>query len=631
MKLLLKVLELKNFKGIKERRIFFDTTETRIYGANGTGKTTIADAFSWLLYDKDSQERKDFEIKPLTEHNEPIHFLNTEVTADFVLNGKTFTLGKLFREKWVKKRGQAEQEFSGHETIYYIDGVPCKKSEYQEYVNEIINEKTFKLLTNPLAFEAMKWQDKRKFLFEVCGNIADNQIEGYEKLQETLAGKSADEYKKSLAATKKKLKSDIENIPPRIDEQTRSLEEGLEPLEVLQAKIDEKEAYKAELEKQLEATDAQFNEIRTKQHQILSLERTKEEIIRAHNKSTYAEYNQNKDRLETLKRELSNHTYEQDSIVKKIEALKQDEVILTSKVADRRNEWMKIEEETFDEHKAICPTCGQDLPSEEVEKLKSKYIEEKAIRQERLLNEANIIKADLLNTQQNMQNLTTRFEEIACQLVSIQSNINEVEKILEKPIDTTPCDTSEIDNQIDVLKKEVQAFESVDNEAIKQAIKMEEINIQNIKLRVSKHDSNAKALARIKELQEQLKDLQCKLADVEQVEIMIEDFTKAKVEMLEANINSKFKNVSFKLFDQQINGGLAECCESLINGVPFSNANNAAQVQAGIEIINVLSEHYGMNAPIFIDNRESVTDIPATQSQVIDLIVSAVDKELRIE
>ena len=631
MKLLLKVLELKNFKGIKERRIFFDTTETRIYGANGTGKTTIADAFSWLLYDKDSQERKDFEIKPLTEHNEPIHFLNTEVTADFVLNGKTFTLGKLFREKWVKKRGQAEQEFSGHETIYYIDGVPCKKSEYQEYVNEIINEKTFKLLTNPLAFEAMKWQDKRKFLFEVCGNIADNQIEGYEKLQETLAGKSADEYKKSLAATKKKLKSDIENIPPRIDEQTRSLEEGLEPLEVLQVKIDEKEAYKAELEKQLEATDAQFNEIRTKQHQILSLERTKEEIIRAHNKSTYAEYNQNKDRLETLKRELSNHTYEQDSIVKKIEALKQDEVILTSKVADRRNEWMKIAEETFEEHKAICPTCGQDLPSEEVEKLKSKYIEEKAIRQERVLNEANIIKADLLNTQQNMQNLTTRFEEIACQLVSIQSNINEVEKILEKPIDPTPCDTSEIDNQIDVLKKEVQAFESVDNEAIKQAIKMEEINIQNIKLRVSKHDSNAKALARIKELQEQLKDLQCKLADAEQVEIMIEDFTKAKVEMLEANINSKFKNVSFKLFDQQINGGLVECCESLINGVPFSNANNAAQVQAGIEIINVLSEHYGMNAPIFIDNRESVTDIPVTQSQVIDLIVSAVDKELRIE
>ncbi|MDA3732350.1 hypothetical protein PBV87_12715 [Niameybacter massiliensis] len=631
MKLLLKVLELKNFKGIKERRIFFDTTETRIYGANGTGKTTIADAFSWLLYDKDSQERKDFEIKPLTEHNEPIHFLNTEVAADFVLNGKTFTLGKLFREKWVKKRGQAEQEFSGHETVYYIDGVPCKKSEYQEYVNEIINEKTFKLLTNPLAFEAMKWQDKRKFLFEVCGNIADNQIEGYEKLQETLAGKSADEYKKSLTATKKKLKSDIENIPPRIDEQTRSLEEGIEPLEVLQAKIDQKEAYKAELEKQLEATDAQFDEIRTKQRQILSLERTREEIKRAHNKSTYEEYSQNKDRLEALKRDLSNHTYEQDSIVKKIEALKEDEVILTSKVADRRNEWMKIAEETFDEHKAICPTCGQDLPSEEVEKLKSKYIDEKAIRQEHVLNEANIIKADLLNTQHNMQNLTTRFEEIACQLVSIQSNINEVEKILEQPIDSTPCDTSEIDAQIDILKKEVQAFATVDNEAIKQAIKMEEINIQNIKLRVAKHDSNTKTLARIKELQEQLKDLQCKLADAEQVEIMIEDFTKAKVEMLEANINSKFKNVSFKLFDQQINGGLVECCESLINGVPFSNANNAAQVQAGIEIINVLSEHYGMNAPIFIDNRESVTDIPVTQSQVIDLIVSAVDKELRIE
>lgn len=627
MKLVLKVLEMKNFKGIKEKKILFERTETKLYGANATGKTTVADAFMWLLFDKDSQDRKDFEIKPLAENNEPIHFLNTEVSAEFEFDGKTFSLSKVYKEKWVKKRGQAEQEFSGHETTYYIDGVPCKKSEYQKYVDEIIKEKTFKLLTNPLTFEAMKWQDKRKILFEVCGTINDVSVPGYDRLQQYLSGKDVEEFKKSLAATKKKLKKDIEDIPPRIDELRRGIDESLDKEGAL-LKIAKKEQAIQDFEQQLEASEKAFEAVRDKQKLILSLERTREEIVGEHNRQVYGEHGKLKDQLDTLKRDINNKQSEQDRIAKKLETLKQDEIIINSKIKDERNEWIRIDKETFEEHKSICPTCGQNLPIDQLEELKNKHIKEKEARKQQVVRIADQLKEDLARGQKEQEDLSKDFEILAKELVSIQRNVQWLEEKLGQPIDTTPCDTAEIDAQIDELKQALASFNQLDTSKIKEEIKIAQKDIALYNLTITKADNQEKTLERIKELEEQLKELQVSLADVEQQEILVEDFTKAKVDMLEENINSKFTTVKFKLFEEQINGGLVECCESLINGVPFSNANNAAKVQAGIEIIKVLSEHYGMNAPIFIDNRESISTIPSTNSQVINLIVEELATEL---
>ncbi|MEG0907020.1 MAG: hypothetical protein RSF87_12450, partial [Cellulosilyticaceae bacterium] len=202
---------------------------------------------------------------------------------------------------------------------------------------------------------------------------------------------------------------------------------------------------------------------------------------------------------------------------------------------------------------------------------------------------------------------------------------------LKAPLEVTPLDTTAIDAQLNVFKSEIENFSNIDNSQIKEQIKSAQANIDIKKLRVAKVERQEETLKRIDELEKQFKDLQVSLADIEQQEILVEEFTRSKVDMLEENINSKFTTVKFKLFDEQINGGLVECCESLIDGVPFSNANNAAKVAAGIDIINVLSNHYGFYAPIWLDNRESVTDIPSTQSQVINLIVSENDKELRCE
>lgn len=112
---------------------------------------------------------------------------------------------------------------------------------------------------------------------------------------------------------------------------------------------------------------------------------------------------------------------------------------------------------------------------------------------------------------------------------------------------------------------------------------------------------------------------------------MCEEFIRTKVELLEGSINNKFAgSISFKLFNKQINGGLNECCEATVNGVPFSNANTASQINAGLSIVNTLCNHFDVQAPIFIDNAESVNKIGETDSQLIKLIVS-LDNTLKVE
>lgn len=630
MKLLLKALSLKNFKGIKQFEMMFDGTEVRVYGANGTGKTTLADSFMWLLFDKDSQDRKDFEIKTLDKNNQPIHHLDHEVYGVFEIDGGTIKLGKKLNEKWVKKRGQDQQEFSGHETTYYIDDIPVKKSEYQKYVDQIINEKTFKLLTNPFSFEGMKWQDKRKILFEVCGSISDDMVPGYEKLQEHLSGKDIDSFKKSIVASKKKIKQDIENIPPRIDELKRGLDELIDKNSVV-VEIEEKRALIQKLTEQLEVSQEQFNLVRKLQQELLGLERNKEELIRNHNANAYGEVNRLKQELEQLEFVLRNKEIEQEKLVRLSEIKEKDNELLNKQVAECREEWTRVAEETFDEHKAICPTCGQDLPNDKVDGLIKKYESEKIVRLERIVTMANSKKATIEHNNKELSSYIAKIDELKDEIPDTQMKIRQIKEKIDTPLEVVAIDTTEIDMKIAELKGKLNNFNQIDNSTIKERIKAIEADIAIKNLKLAKAEEQEKTLRRIDELEIQLKDNQCRLADLENQEILVEDFTKAKVDMLEENINSKFKSVRFKLFDEQINGGLVECCESLIDGVPFSGANNAAKVAAGIDIINVLSEHYGFHAPIWLDNRESVTSIPDTQSQIINLIVSENDKELRAE
>ena len=228
MKILLNKIKINHFKGIKVLDVNF-AFNTNILGDNATGKTSVMDAFLWLLFGKASTDRTAFEVKHISPNGNGSP-KDVEVEGDLLLDDQPITLKRIFREKWVKKRGSATSEFSGHETILFYNEVPVSLRQYQDKIAAICGEDTFKMLTNPYYFPSLNWKVQRNILFELAGGeVPDHLIaqgnREFERLMNELTGKTLEEYRKQVAAQKKRITEELELIPARIDEVQRNLSE----------------------------------------------------------------------------------------------------------------------------------------------------------------------------------------------------------------------------------------------------------------------------------------------------------------------------------------------------------------------------------------------------------------------
>lgn len=645
MKMRLLKLSLKNFKGIKEFTL--DTNggkNTNIYGDNGTGKTTIFDAFTWLLFDKDSSNRSKFDIQPLDKQGNVIHMIDTEVEGVLDIDGKTITLKKILREKWVKKRGEAESELKGTETLYYINDVPVKQSEYKAYINELIDESIFKMITNPLYFGlVLKWQDRRKVLLDMVGDVTNEDVissrNDLKELAFLLNNTDIETLKKSIVARKKKLNDDIKAIPYRIDELNNTIQEfDFEALEFrkkfIQTAIDNIEAKLADSSKIDEEVLKDKKRLYELQSELMMIEQEAKNEV-------YKEYEQlNKElqntliELNTEKSRLAQQEILIENAEEEIERLKKENEELREKWREENKK-----ELTFDENLFVCPVCKRPFEEADIE-----------AKKEEMLKNFNFEKAETLKkiTAQGKEN-NRKIEELKKKISEI--NVEEIQakiivldkraKDIKAKIDNfKPVINLDNNERYKGIKSEI---ETIENKLSKQYINTEkdelkkklvelkkELEQVNSKLAYKEH--NEKAKARIEELKKQERELARQIAELERQEFLAEEFIKAKVELLQSKIDSKFKYVKFKMFDIQVNGGIAETCEPMVNGVPFStNLNSGARINAGLDIINALCDYYNIQAPIFIDNKESITKLIETKSQVISLIVSERDKKLRVE
>jgi len=251
-------ITLRNWRGEKERTTTFNAdTPTYICGDNGLGKSRHFDAFCWLLFGKDSKDRADFELRSYDERHEPLHKCECSVEATICVDGETLTLKREWAEEWVKPRGQVEEVFKGNEAVFTWNGVPVNKTEFNKRVNEtIISDTLFKMITNPRYFsEQMKWQLQREVLLQMAGTATDEEIaagnEAWKKLLDCLNGKSLSDFRKEIAAEKKRLKSEAEEIQPRID-QTQKMIPAPEDWSTLAAQRDEAKRQIEEANKQLQ-------------------------------------------------------------------------------------------------------------------------------------------------------------------------------------------------------------------------------------------------------------------------------------------------------------------------------------------------------------------------------------------
>lgn len=649
----IKSLRLVNFKGIRNKQITF-TNNTEIRGANGSGKTTIFDSFCWLLFGKDSQGRADFQIKTLDENNNVIEKIDHEVEGIIEVDGVEKSLRKVLREKWVKKRGSLESEFTGNETEYYIDGVPMKQKEYQQAISEIIDEQIFKMITNPLAFNALKWEERRRILSAMTVT-SDEEIAG-EKYRSVLTEiqkyKSAEDYKKAIRASVLKAKQDIELIPARIDEVQRSKPEMKNWAEI-ESNIDAKRIELSEIDKAiLDKTEAVKSVLDAKNANLVQQNELKQILIKYDNENkTKASESLAEDRkkLNGINNLISDRESELNHVIsglktvdERIEGHQKSIDATNIGIEKYRKEWGETNAKVFhlDENQLCCPTCKrkEDNAEEKAQEYKFNFQENKKKELSELVEKANALKELVKKEQESIDALVARKQNgvekkatLEKEIAELKSHLFVIDEGKEELIYQTlvAADTRIVEVMAQIQELQSKTFDTnIDDSELKE--KRSAIQTQINALSAELNDKNAidKADERVKQLLAEEKQLAQVIAAADRKLFDIEGFVKAKIEAIESQINGKFSTVRFKLFEKQINGGEVECCECLINGVPFSDANTASKINAGIDIINTLCDYYGVSAPIFVDNKESVSNLIESKSQIISLIVDSEKKEI---
>lgn len=626
-------LNLQNFKGIRNSEFDFGGIDATIYGDNATGKTTVFDSLCWLLFGKDSLDRADFEIKTL-ENGEPIHKVNHEVEAEFLNDdGNSFTLRRVYREKYSSPRG-GDTKLTGHTTDYFINEVPVKEKEYKQYINDVIAEDVFKLITNPLYFnEQYSWQNRRKLLLEISGDIKDNEVinsrSELTRLAELLNGRTVDEQRKIVAAKKTAINKELDMIPVRIDEALRnkadiatSESKLTTDIETLNKSINELENQKATIINGFSSTEKRSKideigrQLKARQSEVLSIYNSEKQRKRG-------EYEALLTQLKIIESEHDRYTDRAYDLAKDIER------------ESKRIETLQAEFDTFNAqefNKEACPTCGQPLPEDKQAELEAAFNSEKAAKLEEwqsLIESAKKLKANYEEQREVLivkaDGLTKEIEE---KTKAYETKFKEYESYLEPNIEDDP-DYKELKAELFLLELD-EGEEADDKEVARLDDEISSVKEKRAALEteLNKYTLNADIQKRVIELENQQQKLAAEKNLLDETSFLIDEFVKAKVDMLEESINSHFEYARFKMFNVLVNGNIEECCETTYKGVPYRSMNNAARMNVGLDIINALTKFYNVTAPVFIDNAEAVTDFIKCNSQTIKLVVDADFKEL---
>lgn len=653
-------MSLLNFKGVRELTVDFDEHETNIYGANHTGKTTLFDAFVWLMFDKDSQDRQNFGIRTYDENNNIIPKLPHEVSACIEVNGVEINLKRCFVENWVKKRGSQEAVYDGNSEERYWNDVPCSKTEFAKKIADICDESIFKLITNPLYFPSMKPAIQRGMLFQMAGDLTDADVaasdqEKFANLAEQLSHKTLDEYKREIGAKKKRIKEAIETIPARIDENKRQMPEA-EDWSALEKDIKEKEAKIKELDGQIadegKAYQAKAQETASKAKELAEKKRqravregaVRDELLKDFYKQT-EDYNNRRIAAQNQSFDTSQRRRMAESEIRRerevIISLQCDINEREQRLNRLRDEWRSIKVREFNPEnlETVCPHCGRPYEQSQIDR---------SIEEQRQAYNAHTSHL-LSENKTNGQKVAAEVVQLKESIVKSEAVIKEKEALLaslvEKPFTeaapTQPDITSgiasdaelqQIDKEIAALEAEIaKPIEKPDTDFLTDGKNLLLDGIEDDRKRLAKRDTIAATLKRIEELEKELKKNNEALTELEGIEFNILEFGKAKVAMVEGKINSLFSIVKFKMYERQINGGEVETCECMMHGTPYSVLSNSEKINAGLDIINAICRANEVNAPIFIDNRESATDIIDVDSQVINLIVDASCTKLKVQ
>lgn len=645
-------LTLENFKGIQSFSLDAEGQNADVYGSNGCGKSTLFDAFTWLLFGKNSHDEKDFGIKTLDEKGEVIPRIDHQVTAVIEHDGRQIELTRTYKEKWRKQRGAAEAVMVGNTTEYAYGPVgaatPISAGEYAKVINDLIDEKIFKLITDPLYFnERLSWQERRQLLMQLCGDVTDEEIvKDNADLEEVLnlaAGRDLETTKKGVRAAIRETNKKKDEIGPRIDECRKglvdinlaSLDDARIDIRSIPEKIDalrQEKMAKSSMDQQVKAQE----ELATIKAKIVAMKSARETAYQERmrdlmNKEMEAQKSasEQKEICDGLWAQHAAFRNEIDRINKNLDGL--------------RNHFREVFSKVFNKTPidTICPTCGQNLPPERVEKAKAAMEKDEAdFKQQRaellkkIREEGKAKKADLESKQKELADLETKAKEADENLIVRQDYRDEfaTRAKLLKVADPSEEEVRLVQRAMDIKAHMDQPKEDPSLAQYDQKIAKLTAKLDAAKTIITAADRNNQLNARISDLLKEEKALSMHLINLERQLYLCEQFVREKTDRLSAKLTEKIPNVNFIMFRPNVtNEGIEECCETSYHGVPYKDLNTGARINVGLEIIKALADEYHVTAPIFIDNAESVVKLVDMPSQMIRLIVSENDKQLRVE
>lgn len=674
MRIKLDSIIIRNFKGISQFELTPLGKDLALYGDNGTGKTTVYDAFLWCLFGKNSQDQSDtkFDWKPLNSENKERHHLETEVTVNLVIDGEQKELSRKIVEKWTKKRGSLKESFDGHTTSYYIDELKVSQKDYKAAIEELGGEALFQMLTKVNYFaEVMKADDRRKILLEMAGDVSESDViasnKELAKLPDILDGKSVEERTALVKQAMKQVNKDIKELPGRIDEAQRSLPdiEELDKQELSTLKLAlQADLARAQEELAIAKSPAALADLVAKRAELKAKFANEERAYIQIETDKYVDdveeldsrYNKLMDEIQELGVDIFNLKEKLKHIKAKKESRKHSIRILEERNDELRDMFNGEKKEVFpdfDEHKLSCPVCGRQYDESKLAEIKGNYAKEMAefnkSKAERMAsykargkeNAAKIVECEneIAELDKEEVTFTQALESHNALLEAKQAEKNDVvkEKELQKNKFVYFHNTErgmELRSKYDELERQIEALEQGERTGVIEA----QAKIDDILVRINKvnddlylFEAHAKQQERVDELIAKEQSLGLKFGELEQQLMVLEEYVRTKVSLLTDTINGKFRIVKFKLFDTAINGGLIECCEPTVGGANYSTGlNNAARINAGLDIINALMSHYDLHLPLFVDNAESVNELIEVDTQVITLSVSQ-DKKLTVK
>ena len=628
MKVSLLHVVLENFCGIE----FLETDlwdKTIISGYNREGKSTIRNAILYLFTDKDANNNSVGDsIRPHNTDGVRKDFVEIKVSVTAKADDETYEFTKIQRQKWVKKRGQEEQEFSGNENVYLINGVPKTQKDFTAFVSEhICPVDVLPFCINANAFLSLDNKKRREKVLSLAQDFSNEDVIAtnpeFEELRSDLKVGTLDELSKRSKATIKRLKENQETLPVRIDELSKS---------IIQEDFSELELHKNALKEKLVECEAKASEEIALQ---TTISKAKGELAALVGKLTGSV----KDKKHELELKMSDVKNEYQAIAAKITAY-ESELEYLEQTIENRNKVMTETERNLslaqsreiEQISLFCPTCGQLMPTEKQDENRAKLLEQKRAEMDRYSDYLDTLKSELKTATEKAKAIREQLPEMRENKEQINIQVSELQKEISALSEETVNYEDDPEyvakqNEIESLESQLPTFR--DYKTDKYVVKEQ---LEEIEYRLGQAAANEKAEERIEQLKAEQRIVAQNILKEQRFLDLLDKFNRARIEMLEESVNKYFEIIKWRFFKKNINGGYESVCQALVGGENYDGLlNKSDRLLCQLDLCKAFQKANDINLFLLTDDCESIDNdrLPDTDHQQI--FFRRADNKLTIE